>query len=252
MANHSRHCPLDSGPIQAAAVPRTHPSRPGSATRFSGCFARLDGLCGHDGIDGFAKPEVEPGWVSGTRTEPPIGRLRMPRGGARLMHQAAKRAGARRRPRSAIPGSASPGAPAEVHPAAVDRPIRSATGVHCSAFGLMPIAAIAPWRTHAVSPGWAGEPGWLDVEPNDDAAGSCQGRAGDPSPASTPAPTGQVRSVDFRALARALVAAALAAHGQPTSSRTVVGRLTVAGSARWRFHPPGQRNTENEGGCDRG
>jgi hypothetical protein len=242
---------MDSGPIQAAAVPRTHPSRPGSATRFSGCFARLDGLCGHDGIDGFAQAEVGPGWVSGTAPSPPIGRLRMPRGGARLMHQAAKRAGARRRPRSAIPGSASPGAPAEVHPAAVDRPIRSATGVHCSAFGLMPITAIAPWRTYAVSPRWAAEPGWLDVEPND-AKDSRQHRASDPSRAEPPTPPSQVRGADLRTLARALVAAALAAHGQGTSSRTVAGRSGVAGSARWRFHPPGQPDPKNEDKCDRG
>jgi hypothetical protein len=115
----------------------------------------------------------------------------------------------------------------------------------------MPIAAIAPWRTYAVSPRWAGEPGWLDVEPND-ANDSRQHSASDPSRAELPTPPSQVRGADLRTLARALVAAALAAHGQGTSSRTVVGRLTVAGSARWRFHPPGQPDQENEDGCDRG
>lgn len=135
--------------------------------------------------------------------------------------------------------------------AAVNRPIRSATGVHGSAFGLMPITAIGPWRTYAVSPRWAGEPGWLDVEPTD-ANDSRQHSASDPSRAELPTPPSQVCAIDLSALARALVAAALAIHGQPAGCPPVAGRSGVAGSARWSLHPPGQRDHKNEDGCDRG
>jgi hypothetical protein len=89
------------------------------------------------------------------------------------------------------------------------------------------------------------------MEPNN-ANRNRQHHATDPSSASTPTPTGQVRGADLSALARALVAAALAVHGRPTGSQAVVGRLTVAGLARWSLHPPGQRNQHNEDGCDRG
>jgi hypothetical protein len=95
------------------------------------------------------------------------------------------------------------------------------------------------------------DPGWLDVEPNN-ANRSRQHLESDPSSASTPDATGRVGPGDLNALARALVAAALAVHGRPAGSQTVAGRSGVAGSARWRFHPPGQRDQNNEDGCDKG
>jgi hypothetical protein len=135
--------------------------------------------------------------------------------------------------------------------AAVDRSIRSATGVHCSACGPRRITATALSGTTAVSPGWPAEPGWLDMEPNN-ANRSRQHHARDPSSASTPTPTGQVRAADLSALARALVAAAVAVHGRPPGGQMVAGRSGVAGSGRWRFHPSGQLDRNNEDGCDRG
>jgi hypothetical protein len=102
-----------------------------------------------------------------------------------------------------------------------------------------------------VSPDWAAEPGWLDVEPND-ADRSRQHLESDPSSASTPDATGQVNAADLSALARALVAAALAVHGRPAGCPPLAGRSGVAGSARWRLHPPGQFDRNNEGGCDKG
>jgi hypothetical protein len=74
----------------------------------------------------------------------------------------------------------------------------------------------------------------------------------DPSPVSLPAATERVRAGDLSALARALVAAALAVHGQRVGGQALAGRSIVAGSARWRFHPPGQHDPNNEVGCDTG
>jgi hypothetical protein len=103
----------------------------------------------------------------------------------------------------------------------------------------------------AVSPGWAAEPGWLDVEPNN-ANRSRHHRTRDPSSASTSALPGEVNAADLSALARALVAAALAVHGRPAGCQALAGRSGVAGSAPWRLHPPGQFDRNNEDGCDRG
>ena len=49
---------------------------------------------GYDGIDGIAEAEVGRWPGLRNRFEPPIGPVRLPDGGARLMLQAAKRAGA--------------------------------------------------------------------------------------------------------------------------------------------------------------
>ena len=134
--------------------------------------------------------------------------------------------------------------------AAVERPIRSATGVHCSALALRLIVPPSGGPLD-VSPGWPGDPGWLDVEPND-ANRSCQHRESDPASASTRDATGQGRPGDLRALARALVAAALAVHPPPPGCARVAGGSRVAGSARWSLHPPGQHDHKDEGGCDQG
>jgi hypothetical protein len=66
----------------------------------------------------------------------------------------------------------------------------------------------------------------------------------------SPTSTGQVCAADLSGLARALVAAALAVHPRPAGNQMVAGRPRVAGSARWRFHPPGQHDRNTEGGCD--
>jgi hypothetical protein len=89
------------------------------------------------------------------------------------------------------------------------------------------------------------------MEPNN-ADRSRQPRARDPSSALTSALPGEVDAADLSALARALVAAALAVHGRPAGGQALAGQSMVAGSARWRFHPPGQREQHNEDGCDRG
>ncbi len=102
-----------------------------------------------------------------------------------------------------------------------------------------------------MSPGWAAEPGWLDVEPNN-ANRSRQHRARDPSLASRSALPGEVDAADLSGLARALVAAAMAVHGRPAGCQALAGRSGVAGSARWRLHPPGQRDQNNEDRCDTG
>jgi hypothetical protein len=135
--------------------------------------------------------------------------------------------------------------------AAVDRPIRSATGVHVPPGGQPDLPLPLSLEATAVSPGWAAEPGCLNME-RSNANRQRQHRARDPSSASTPSWAGEVDAADLSVLARALVAAALAVHGRPAGCRALAGRSGVAGSARWRLHPPGQRNQHNEGGCDRG
>jgi hypothetical protein len=89
------------------------------------------------------------------------------------------------------------------------------------------------------------------MEPNNPGR-SRQHRARDPRSASTSALPGEVDAADLSALARALVAAALAVHSQPAGCQARAGWSGVAGSARWRLHPPDQRNQHNEDGCDRG
>jgi hypothetical protein len=90
------------------------------------------------------------------------------------------------------------------------------------------------------------------VEPND-ADPSLQHLESDQSSASTLDVAGRVQAGDLSALAGALLAAALAVHGQPAACQALAERSgVVAGSARWRFHPPGQRDPNSEDGCVKG
>ena len=64
-------------PVDTDIIEGTEASGSGACLAVAGCrrlflqlLVRLDGLCGHDGIDGFAKAEVGPRWVSGTAPSP--------------------------------------------------------------------------------------------------------------------------------------------------------------------------------------
>jgi Recombinase zinc beta ribbon domain len=72
-----------------------------------------------------------------------------------------------------------------------------------------------------VSPGWAVVPGWLDMEPNN-VNRRRQHRARDTSSTSTSALPGEVDAADLTALARALLAAALAVHARPAGCQALV------------------------------
>ena len=68
---------LELSPSRYGHIEGLEASGWGACLAVAGCRAsvlqllvRLVGLCGHDGIDGFAKTEVGPGWVSGTAPSP--------------------------------------------------------------------------------------------------------------------------------------------------------------------------------------